>query len=695
MRKTLFLLAWPLVAAFLPLLSHGACPRDALRLSELCFWPQAGQPQWVEIANTSTEETFNCAGVEIVSNGASYSLPNELADVPPGAKIVIYFDGETAQNDYAFDGDNKAELHPPAPGRVSALGNPVGYCSLFRVTSAHGVDTLLDFVAWGGEPGDAAKDAVEKRLWSTTGVYLAPPASEMRDGPGAKMIVQGGTLGRVNEAWKILSPAQATPGTAFVTVLTAPILEFPSDGLQGDAPTRLWFKGVEGAAGYQVQVSDIVVFSNLLVDGETAQAAFFLTGVTLAGDTTYYWRVRSLNGTGDSSPWSIVYSFTVGTNDVRREQGSAKTSVPATRDGKTVTGKVVDKATNNGLPGVEVQLGTEKKNSDASGNFSFPGVAPGTYPITMTLKGYTFPAGLTVVVAAADVVVPNTQGEGKTKNLGIDPKGGARKDTKMLAIKPGASSKIMCDKTSVSKQNWCTANPRPTHHPKDLESWWCWAVGIGMVNWHYGGTLTRDEIVYKVRAEILHDEDAGSHWGNYITGLYWAFGQAGAAKFDIRNRGGANVTEDEMVTWLDANRPIYFRRPGHIMVIDGYRYRDGKFECKFLNTDNNGAQKWWVFSTVANGGVACPKTELAASARKTDVKIAADGDGDGVCDFDEDHRFASSKTSADSDGDGLNDKIEITSWVFPRESTGRLNTTGKKFNVPDVDGDGLYPEVDP
>ena len=56
----------------------------------------------------------------------------------------------------------------------------------------------------------------------------------------------------------------------------------------------------------------------------------------------------------------------------------------------------------------------------------------------------------------------------------------------------------------------------------------------------------------------------------------------------------------------------------------------------------------------------------------------------------------SSKASADSDGDTINDKIEIMSWVFPRYYTtrARLNTAGLRFNVPDVDGDGLYPEVD-
>lgn len=55
----------------------------------------------------------------------------------------------------------------------------------------------------------------------------------------------------------------------------------------------------------------------------------------------------------------------------------------------TLTGKVTDSVTGAALVGVDVNLGGVHATTDASGNYSFGGIVPGTYPLSFTLSGYT------------------------------------------------------------------------------------------------------------------------------------------------------------------------------------------------------------------------------------------------------------------------------------------------------------------
>ena len=73
------------------------------------------------------------------------------------------------------------------------------------------------------------------------------------------------------------------------------------------------------------------------------------------------------------------------------------------------------------LPGVTITLGGDASGAaatDASGNYSFPGLANGSYTVTPTRAGYSFaPASLPVTVAGADVTAQNFTATALTYSL--------------------------------------------------------------------------------------------------------------------------------------------------------------------------------------------------------------------------------------------------------------------------------------
>jgi len=89
----------------------------------------------------------------------------------------------------------------------------------------------------------------------------------------------------------------------------APSAVSPADGSEniGLSPTLLWLP-VPGATGYDVQVASDTGFTNLAADKRNIQdTALALTD--LHSQTTYWWRVRSLNSSG-TSPYSEPWRFT-------------------------------------------------------------------------------------------------------------------------------------------------------------------------------------------------------------------------------------------------------------------------------------------------------------------------------------------------------------------------------------------------
>jgi hypothetical protein len=685
--------------------SEGGCPRDNLRLNEINFLPAAGQHQWVEVTNVGNDPV-SAAGVEILSNGGSYSLPAELAEIPKGGMVVIHFDGAgPAGNDYSFDGDLSAVLHTEA-GTVDVLGSPVGFCSLYRVTSAHSKETLLDFVAWGGEPGDAAKEAVGKGIWPDT--YSALPtlgeAATRVAGPTSS-VPQGGVIARPSSTagWENLPETGATPGRAN-SVLALPSLFRPNqDAWLGGTPSMFLWSHTSSAKSFDLQVSSDSDFIKVVLDkAGLVDNTYNPLPAEALEQGNYWWRVRSTDSDGNKSDWSQAYMFKVGIEVQPAPTGEKKR---ATKAGAfQVAGRIADtRAAKNGLRGVTVVISDrsapytvrDTDTTDASGRYAVS-VDTGQYHISATAANFSFSrsTGLDVNVSAS-ISGLDIEATGASGIAAVTPLG-AQKDTAMLVVKRSSYDR-MCDKDNTNDQAWDAPHTN-THNGRNFqEGYYCWAVSSVMIARYYGGNLTRDEVVYHVK-NLGYGSDNGAYPADEQKALRFAL-QATASQ--INYRISPKFTDAEIVAAIDAKRPVFYVTDGHVETLDAYEYRasatgEGELWCRFVNTDNHGTRgngideyehygkKSWWRGAIPNNGL---------SGRNTDPRLYQHSDLDGINDFDEEERFPSNAAITDSDADEINDKNEIASWVFPRP-VGKGDVTGRSFNVADVDNDGLAPEVD-
>jgi hypothetical protein len=89
-----------------------------------------------------------------------------------------------------------------------------------------------------------------------------------------------------------------------------PALSYPSNGAVA-VPTRptLSWVAVSEATSYQVQISTSSTFSTSVYNDSTLHTNTVALTSALNSSSTYYWRVRAINGTGYTS-WSTVWNLT-------------------------------------------------------------------------------------------------------------------------------------------------------------------------------------------------------------------------------------------------------------------------------------------------------------------------------------------------------------------------------------------------
>ena len=112
-------------------------------------------------------------------------------------------------------------------------------------------------------------------------------------------------------AFRYIMPAGNVTLTANFTMAPAavPVLASPEDAAIHIAiDTILSWSGTNGAETYHIQLSSDADFTHLIVDS-SGVAATSLEVNGLESLTTFYWRVRAVNGSG-TSEWSEVWSFT-------------------------------------------------------------------------------------------------------------------------------------------------------------------------------------------------------------------------------------------------------------------------------------------------------------------------------------------------------------------------------------------------
>ncbi len=219
-----------------------------------------------------------------------------------------------------------------------------------------------------------------------------------------------------------------------------------------------------------------------------------------------------------------------------------------------------------------------------------------------------------------------------------------------------------------------------------------------MASWYNGGQiLSMDRISYHILEEWSGNTHAGTNDGipdndlGFDRGMYFPDEEDEGISWALNatiNAPAAKPTFAEIQAWIDADRPVMFRNPGHMMVIDGYRVdMDGVEYVHVLDPDQPpDFERWQEYDSQTIVGYW--PGPAGGTGRADETSVWTDSDGDGIMDFDEAVRFNLNPYNPDTDGDWVQDKQDMRAYVF--DAAGNYDKRSS-----DIDGDDIRKEADP
>ena len=311
--------------------------QPAVRINEVMPRPGPGQHDWVELHRPRAPFTIflpavrrgagggaiavaelaapnsldaDISGWQIGDeDGHNYTIPAALPPLPRGAFVLIHFDGlGAAADDYDFS-DGKAVLHTPA-GLADIFEDQADQVALYA-GSSHNPETLRDFVAYGGPPGQDADVAVAAGLWPPDGwvsLHIGSGAEAVGEvTPNRSTGLYPGHTNAIPDDWAVYQGDDLTPG-AENPVPRAYWATTADGAVMGSDGFALGWAWVPGAA-YQLQMDDDPAFGSPLVDVILDQPRYVPAPPPPPG--TYWWRVRAILGPGQMAAWSAPIRVTV------------------------------------------------------------------------------------------------------------------------------------------------------------------------------------------------------------------------------------------------------------------------------------------------------------------------------------------------------------------------------------------------
>lgn len=266
-----------------------------------------------------------------------------------------------------------------------------------------------------------------------------------------------------------------------------------------------------------------------------------------------------------------------------------------------------------------------------------------------------------------------------------------RKDTALLCLDGDASD---LDVTTVKQ--WDSSHPNAVPNVGDHGDMNCVRASIAMMVSFYGKSLSQDRIAFFTE-EDKTGVGNGIPEGDLAHGIGMSYSSIDGGEETEALEWALDATTTfmdgtptfaQIQGWIDGDRPIMTRRPGHLRTMNGYRIDDADEQWVHI-LDPWSGPRWETYATWAGedrGTWVGPAT--APTARSDESTIAMDTDGDGIMDFDELERFTIGRFDGDSDNDGVSDKDDIREYVFDAGDSYDKRTA-------DIDGDGVRKESDP
>ncbi len=634
-----------------------------LALSEISPLSGPNQPAWVEIAVQSL--LTNTLMLPIVQRGqpplsttalaqnqsygspasvslAGFTLSDEdgntfvfLADLPPvpfDAHVVVMFGPGT--NDLDF-GDRMATLY--APGLANALEPDGDQISLYNTSN-----TLVDFVAWGKDPGTDDDAAVAADLWGD-GQHLL-----YDQGFGGEVALSpkspNQSFGIYNQKWNSYRASGSTRGK--VNQLPGPLgSTIPDGGAVSSETFGVAWTPTPDAVAYDFDLSTSPDFSTILVHTRTVYAGWNAGAPQPSG--IYYWRVRSVNAQGATSGY-------FGPNKLKSATlpagNASKNTSPLSVDGPLVT-KLLLSTSNYRVQRKDttsLDIGGGTWNVDSKNNpFGLPRTGDtsrwdgphyevGTLKPLMSFNGYD---NMMCVRASTSMLTSYYGGQLSIDRLSYQTTEGWDLSTEFKGIPEGdfAFNKGI---GSESGQKYIIG----------------WALGVG-----------EDNIEF-----VKHCPDP---IGAGIKGY-----DADDATYTCAAGISSPIAFSFVQSLIDSGRPFASvnLKNAHMRVVDGYRYTDGSnIEIHIADPVPNGScegpgnfcttgarwEPWETFQNTVERSLYV-KDNVTVKAHFSEATFNKDSDNDGMNDFDEIKRFYTDPFNEDTDGDGLKDKEDVASYVF-------------------------------
>lgn len=283
---------------------------STLRLNEVLFFPSPGLgegeipagTEWVELHNPHLRPISVSKFSISNKKGDTYLIPSRLPAVPPGAFVLVLFDGAGAEKDaYEFT-NGRATLHTDKlTGNVFDDGD--GAC-LLRTSNG---ESPVDRVAWG----DYAQGGRHVNNMPELGAY----------GP----VAAGQSIGRNPDSdtvsWVIFPAALVSPGAA--NPIPGPVTLVPlKDSIFREHPVSFAWRNLSTKAKeHHLQVDDNPDFSSPEISTQTVSSRFTSDASLPAGK--YYWRTRAADDRSLEGTWSEPSAFTIAgpaQSRIRREK---------------------------------------------------------------------------------------------------------------------------------------------------------------------------------------------------------------------------------------------------------------------------------------------------------------------------------------------------------------------------------------
>ena len=201
------------------------------------------------------------------------------------------------------------------PTTLTAESNCVGGCNT--------IDNTLSFTLGDGFPAGTSLEVVN----FTDGISPSLSSATAAGGDVVDLLVPG-SMDVATGTYSVTVRATGGSATDDITfsltlssgVFDAPTAMEPLDGTTDVLPSgAISWNAIDNALGYDFQLSDVSDFSNILVNVPGTENSQVNITSPLDGNSTFYWRVRTLNDCGGGE-WA-EYSFTTADLSCAASQG--------------------------------------------------------------------------------------------------------------------------------------------------------------------------------------------------------------------------------------------------------------------------------------------------------------------------------------------------------------------------------------